>query len=211
MGVVMPDRDVAFFAQRVQHLEAVRLGYVFQVDGTEARLDHLDEVDDLVGVVLALFVVAVDAKGHAVHPAQVFHEEGLALHHAETAGWSHVAIPEDPGRVADDGHQIASIRQVERGVIVVANGRGDHRYAGRVVDVEPVETVNARLGDARDLAPVELVRGGCKLLKEQGLRLGPLFRSEVIGEIRTKIRKAEIGILHIELQGCVNVHLARPS
>ena len=28
--------------------------------------DHLDEVDDLVGVVLALFVVAVDAEGHPV-------------------------------------------------------------------------------------------------------------------------------------------------
>ncbi len=64
LGVVVPHRDVALLAEGVEHLEAVGLGDVLEVDGAEAGLQHLDEVDDLVGVVLALFVVAVDAQGH---------------------------------------------------------------------------------------------------------------------------------------------------
>ena len=84
LGVVVPHRDVALLAQGIEHLEAVGLGDVLEVDRAEARLQHLDEVDDLVGVVLALFVVAVDAQSHPVDAAEVFHEEGLALHDAQT-------------------------------------------------------------------------------------------------------------------------------
>ena len=106
LRVVVPHGDVAVLAQSVEHLEAVGLRDVLQVHGAEARLDHLHEVDDLVGVVLAVFVVAVDAERDAVDAAEVLHQEGLALHHAEAArrrdsrrrrgrGWSR--RPRPPG------------------------------------------------------------------------------------------------------------------
>ena len=126
LGVVVPHRDVALLAQRVEHLEAVGLGDVLEVDGAEARLDHLDEVDDLVGVVLARFVVAVDAERHAVDAAEVLHQEGLALHDAQAAGRRAVAVAEHAGGVGDHGHEVAPVGQLERGVVVVADGRGDH-------------------------------------------------------------------------------------
>ena len=60
---------------------------------------------------LALGVVAVDAQGDAVHPAQVLHQEGLAFHDAEAAGRRHVAVPEDAGGVAHHGHEVAAVGQ----------------------------------------------------------------------------------------------------
>ena len=196
LGVVVPHRDVALLAQGVEHLEAVGLGDVFQVDGAEAGLEHLHEIDDLVGVVLALFVVAVDAEGHAVDAAQVLHEEGLALHDAQAAGRRHVAVAEHPGGVGDHRHQVAPVAEVERGVVVVADGRGDHGDARRVVHVEPVEAVDAGFGHADGLAPVELVDGGRELLEEDGLSLGPLLGREVVGEVRAEVGEAEVRCLH---------------
>src|SRR4030042_613510 len=68
---------------------------VLEVHRAEARLEHLHELDRLVRVVLAFLVVAVDAERHAVDAAEVLHQEGLALHHAQTARRGDVAVAQN--------------------------------------------------------------------------------------------------------------------
>ena len=48
LGIIVPHGDVALLAQGIEHLEAVGLADVLEVDGAEAGLEHLDELDDLV-------------------------------------------------------------------------------------------------------------------------------------------------------------------
>ena len=116
LGVVVPYRNLALLAQRVEHLVAVRLRDVLEVDGAEAGLHHLHEIDDLVGIVPARLVVAVDAQGDAVHAAEVLHQERLPLHHAQAAGGRAVAVAEHARGVAHDSDQVAPVRQLERRV-----------------------------------------------------------------------------------------------
>ena len=196
LGVIVPHRDVALLAQGVEHLEAVGLADVLEVDRADRRLEHLYEFDDLVGVVLALFVVAVDAQRDAVDAAQVLHEEGLALHDPQATGRSHVAVAQNSRGVGDHRHQVAAVAEVERGVVVVPDGRRDHGDAGSVVDVEPVEAVDAGLGHGHRLAAVELVDGGRQFLEEDGLSLGPLLGREIVGKVRAQVGEAEVRRLH---------------
>jgi len=196
LRVVVPDGDVAFLPQGVEDLVAVRLRDVFEVDGAETRLQHLHELDDLVGIVLAGLVVAVHAQRHAVDASQVLHQVRLALHHAEAARGRAIAVTEDAGRVRDHGDQVAAVRQVEGEVVVVANGRGNGRDAGRVPHVEPVEAVDARLGHRHHLAAVELVGGEGQLLQENGFGLCQLFLREACREQLVEVRKREVDRLH---------------
>ncbi len=48
--VVVPHRDLALLAQRVEDAEALGLGDVLEVHAAESRLDELDELDELVRV-----------------------------------------------------------------------------------------------------------------------------------------------------------------
>ncbi len=135
-------------------------------------------------------------RATAVDAAEVLHEEGLALHDAQTAGRSDVAVAEHPGGVGDHRYQVAPVAEVERGVVVVADGGGDHGNAGRVVHVEPVEAVDAGFRHGDDLAPVETVDGRGEFFEEDGLSLGPLLGGEVVGEVRAEVGKAEIRCFH---------------
>ena len=132
----------------------------------------------LSGSCLPCLVVAVDAERHAVHAAEVLHQEGLALHHAQAARRRAVAVAEHARRVGDDGHQVAAVGQLERRVVVVADGRRDGRHARRVPDVEPVEAVDAGLRDRHHLPAVEPVGLQGQFLEERGLGLGQLLLRE---------------------------------
>jgi hypothetical protein len=52
----VPHRNLAALAQVVQDLETVGLAYVLEVDRPDGRLEHFDELDDLVGIMHAFLV-----------------------------------------------------------------------------------------------------------------------------------------------------------
>ena len=68
----MPDGDIALFPKDIEHPETVGLGNIFQVDGPETGLYHLDKLDDLIRVMLPVLIPAVNAKGTASTPPRYF-------------------------------------------------------------------------------------------------------------------------------------------
>jgi hypothetical protein len=65
----VPDRNVAFFAEHIEYLKAVRLGNIFKVHSAERMLNHFHEVDYLVRIVLPVLTSAVYAERHGVNAA----------------------------------------------------------------------------------------------------------------------------------------------
>ena len=62
----MPNRNVAFFPQRIQNFKAVRLLNIFQINCADARFQHLHKVDNLIGAMFTgreavfLFFIRLD-------------------------------------------------------------------------------------------------------------------------------------------------------
>ena len=157
LSVVVPHRDIAGVPQLVEDPEAVRLGYVLQVHRPEGILDHLHEIDDLGRIVLPVGAARVDAERHRVHAAQVFHQEGLALHHAQAPGRRAVPIAQDPRRVRHDCHQVTPVGQGEGAVVVVTDIPRYGGNAGSVPDVEPIEAPEPAHRHGLHFAAEELV------------------------------------------------------
>jgi len=95
--IIMKDGDLhlGVGAQGVQHLEALGLGDVLQVDAAVARLDEAHSVDDVLGR------FGPQADRHGVDAAQVLEEERLALHHRQPRLGADVAKAQDACAVAD--------------------------------------------------------------------------------------------------------------
>jgi len=206
LGVVMPHGNTAVL-KLVQHAEAVGLGDVFQVYGPEGGRHHAHELDDLVGTVFvgqamvegnvrAVGVgvgVGVDAEGYGVHTTQVVHEEGLALHHAQTAGRRAVAVAQHPGGIGDDGHQVATVGELVALQVVVPNGRGNGADPRGIPDTEPAEIVDARLGYGHHLAAIERVSLEAQPLEEDRLGSGYFRGVEVFREEPPQVLQVQVG------------------
>ena len=149
--VVVPDRDLALLAQRVEDAEALGLGDVFEVHAAEPGLHELDELDELVRV------LGVDHERKAVDAAEVLVEQALALHHRQAGLGADVAHAEHARAVGDDGHRVPLVGVLVDllGVVLdVEAGLGDAR---RVPDGEVLEVAHAALERGLDLAAVERV------------------------------------------------------
>jgi hypothetical protein len=129
--------------------------------------------------VLAVLAARVDAESDGVDAAQVFHEEGLALHDAEAARRRAVAVAEHTRRVGNHGDEIPAVSQGEGRVVVVADGRRNVGNARGIPDIEPVEAPQSALGHGLYLAAEKFVRFNGKFLEEKRLRLGALLGSEI--------------------------------
>ena len=149
--VVVPDRDLALGAQRVEDAEALGLGDVFEVHAAEAGLHQLDELDELVGV------FGVDHQRKAVDAAQVPVEQRLALHDRQAGLGADVAHAQHAGAVGDDRDRVPLV-----GVLVGLLGVGLDLEAGlgdarRVPDGEVLKVAHAALERGLDLAAIERV------------------------------------------------------
>ncbi len=86
--VIVPDRDLGFFAQSIQDTEAFRLGDILQVHPAQAGLQHQHRVDDHIRV------LGIQHDRDAIYSAQVFIQQRLALHHRQTGFGTDVAQPQ---------------------------------------------------------------------------------------------------------------------
>ncbi|OPY93290.1 MAG: hypothetical protein A4E73_00273 [Syntrophaceae bacterium PtaU1.Bin231] len=192
----MPDGNFALFPQGVQDLEAVRLRDVFEVDRADARLQHLHELNDFVGVMLAFCVVAVHAKCDRIETAEILDQEGLAFHDSQAAGGRAVAVAQDARGIADHRDEVRAVGEFEREVVVVADRGRDLRNAGAVVNVEPIEAVQTGLRNRHHLAAVVLVRFIGQFLQKNRLPLCNLRRRKVLREGLLQVRHLEINLGH---------------
>ncbi len=150
--IVVPDRDLALLAQRVEYAEALGLGDVLEVDAAQAGLRQLDELDELVGV------FGVDHEGKAVDAAQVAVEQALALHDRQAGLGADVAHAQHARAVGDhrDGVPLVGVLVGLLGVgLDLEAGLGDAR---RVPDGEVLKVAHAALERGLDLAAVEGVQ-----------------------------------------------------
>ena len=99
--VIVEDRDIQLFFQRLLDLKALGALDVLQIDAAERGRNGLAGRDD------AGRVVGVDADGECVHPAKFLKEHGLSLHNGQTGLGADVAQAQHSGAVGDDGHHVA--------------------------------------------------------------------------------------------------------
>jgi hypothetical protein len=156
--VIVPDGDLKVWIgpQRVQHLEALGLRDVLQVDPTKGWLEPLGGLHDFVGILSS----QTDRDG--IHAAQVLEEQRLALHQGQTGHRADIPLGEshletlDPRAVGDDGHRVAlaAVLVCQVGVFLDRQtGGGD---AGRVPDGKVVHDVmNRTLGSDLHLASIQ--------------------------------------------------------
>jgi hypothetical protein len=156
--VVVPDRDLRFFAQGVENVETFRVGDVFKVDPAEARLEQQHGVDDDVRV----FGVEHDRNG--VHTTQILVQQGFPLHDGQSGFWADVAETEHARSIAhhDDGVPFVGVLVHQFGIRL--DGFAGSSHAGRVPDGKVIETVHCAFQGRFDLAPVEWVQfhGVCR-------------------------------------------------
>ena len=137
MLVIVEDRDVETFLQRVLDGEARRCGDVLEVDATEGRGDSLDGLDDLVGV------FRVEADRETIDAGELLEQQRLALHHWHGGFGTDVAEAEHGGAVAHDGDRVLLDRVLVGFRHVVMDG---HAHAGDPRGVRHGEIVG--VGDA---------------------------------------------------------------
>src|SRR5881397_3684077 len=144
--VVVPHRDLTLLPQTLEDMETFRLRDVLEVHATERGGDELDRLDDL------LRVLRREGDRECVDAAEVFEQQGLALHHRQSGFGSDVPEAEDACAVRDDGDLIPLVRQGPN----LARVRGDIeaglRDPGRVPDREIVEAPHRHAGHDLDLA-----------------------------------------------------------
>jgi hypothetical protein len=97
--VVVHDRDLHAFLQRLLDDEAVRGGNILKVDAAEARLHDLHGSDELVDILRGEFDVDRIDVGEALE------QHRLAFHHRLGCGGAEIAEAEDRGSVGDDRRQ----------------------------------------------------------------------------------------------------------
>ena len=119
--VIVEDRDVETFLQRVLDGEARRCGDVLEVDATEGRGDSLDGLDDLVGF------FRVEADRETIDAGELLEQQRLALHHRHGGFGTDIAEAEHGGAVADDGNRVLLDRVLVGFRHVVMDG---HTHAG---------------------------------------------------------------------------------
>jgi len=178
----VPDGDLAAVTELIEHTVAVGLADILQVDCTEAVLDALDKVDDGVRIWLAVLATGIHAESNSIDTTEVLHEHGLTLHNTKTTGRSHITITEHTGGIGDNGDEVATVGELVRHLTVVTDVSGNLGDTRSVPGVEPVETGKSSLGDSLHLTTIETVSLLGKSLVEDGLGLGLLLLSEVLGE-----------------------------
>ena len=144
--VVVEDRDVQALAQPLLDLEAARGRDVLEVDAPEPGRDHLDRLDDLVGV------LAGQADRPGVDVGEPLEQRGLALHHRQRRPGSDVAEPQHRRAVGDHGDAVALDRQPAYVVGVVVERHADPADARRVGHRQVVAVAQRHLGGDLDLA-----------------------------------------------------------
>jgi hypothetical protein len=184
--VVVPDGDFRLFAQGVEDVEAFGLGDVLQVDAAKPGLEHQHRVDD------GIRVLGVEHDRHPVHAAQVFVEQGLALHDRQARFGTNVAQPQHARPVADHGNGVPLVGVFVDQFRVSLDGFAGRGHAGRVPDGKIVETVDRAFERGFDLPPIEWMQfhGICRRLLGLGKQLFsihtcPSFLSPKLFCIRT--------------------------
>ena len=143
--VIVEDRDVETFLQRVLDGEARRCGDVLEVDAPEGRGDSLDGLDDLLGV------LRVEADRETVNAGELLEQQRLALHHRHGCFGTDVAEAEHGSAVADDGDGVLLDRVVVGLGDVVVDG---HAHSGDARGVRHGEVVG--VGDAAQRQHLDL-------------------------------------------------------
>ena len=135
--IIVEDRDVETFLQRVLDGEARRCGDVLEVDAPEGRGDSLDGLDDLLGV------LRVEADRETVNAGELLEQQRLTLHHRHGCFGTDVTEAEHGSAVADDGDGVLLDRVVVGLGDVVVDG---HAHSGDARGVRHGEVVG--VGDA---------------------------------------------------------------
>src|SRR5438093_1229519 len=144
--VVVPHRDLTLLPQTLEDVETFRLRDVFEVHATERGGDELDGLDDL------LRVLRREGDRECVDAAEVFEQQGLALHHRQSGFGPDVPEAEDASAVRDDRDLIPLVRQGPNLARVRRDVEAGLRDPGRVPDREIVEAPHRHAGHDLDLA-----------------------------------------------------------
>ena len=144
--VVVEDGDVAALLQLLLDLKAPGGGDVLQVDAPEGAGDELDGADDLV------HVVALDAQGEGVHPAELLEEHAFALHHRHARLGADVPQAQHRRAVGDHQAQVPPPGQLIALVHILLDLQAGLGHAGGIGQGEIVGVPHLDGGDHLNLA-----------------------------------------------------------
>src|SRR5881296_3729808 len=144
--IVVPHGDLAFLPKPLENMETFRLRDVLEVHATERGGDELDRLDDL------LRVLRREGDRECVDAAEVFEQQGLALHHRQSGFGSDVPEAEDACAVRDDGDLIPLVRQGPNLARVRGNIEAGLRDPWGVPDCEIVEAAHRNAWHDLDLS-----------------------------------------------------------
>ncbi len=147
--IIVPDGDLAFIPQGIQDSEALGLGDVLQVYATERRLEHLDRLDELIGV------LGIQHDRDGIHTAQVLVQQGFALHDRQAGLGANVAQPQHPRPIADDGHGVPLAGVLVYQVGFLDDGPTGRSHPRRVPDGEIVNRSHRTPESSLSLASIE--------------------------------------------------------
>ena len=122
----MEHGDVHFLSQALLHDEAFRGLDVLQIDGTESRLQRLDNLDER----FRLLDIQLDVEH--VHIGINLEEETLTLHHRLGCMRADIAQTQYGRAVTDDTHQVTTVGVQGRFRRIGCNLIAGDGYAGRI-------------------------------------------------------------------------------
>ena len=148
--VVVEYGDVQPFLQHPLDLKAFRAADVLQIYPAEARGNQFHCPDHLSRV------LGVQADGESVHPAKLFEQDRLALHHRQGRLGPDVAQPQHRRAVGHHGHQIALGGVIVHSALALVDAPAGFRHARRIRGGKVVPAFYRHLAFHLQLA---LVRG----------------------------------------------------
>ena len=158
--VVMHDRDIHAFAQRLLDNKAFGRGDVFEIDAAEGRFHQGDRLDKLVGI----FGIEFDVD--RIHVGKAFEQHRLAFHHRLRGQRTEIAEAQDRRAVRNNGNKVRTGRIASRILGIGRNRFHRSRHTGRISEAE---ITLARHGLACD--DLDLTRTNC-LVVEQSFACG---------------------------------------
>ena len=146
--VIVPDRNLGFFAQGIQDVETLGLGKILQVNSPKAGRDQLDGFDDLIGV------FGVQADGPGIHSAQIFEQDGFPLHDRDGRLRTDIPQSQNPGSVGNHGHHVAFVGMLEDLLRVGLDVPAGCGHARGIPDGKIVEIAHRSISSAEAIFPL---------------------------------------------------------